>query len=98
MNPPRLHPGGYPGKSGPADAEVQRAADLLVNASLPVLNAGGGAMSAGAADEVRELAEMLSMPVATTIMGKGIFPKIIPLPRRWRLSPQPLCLRCGHPD
>ena len=70
---------GTPGKAGPSDADVQRTADLLVNANLPVLNAGGGAMSAGAADEVMELAEMLSMPVATTIMGKGIFPENHPL-------------------
>ena len=70
---------GAPGKAGPSDADVARAADLLVGASLPVLNAGGGAMSAGAADEVMELAEMLSMPVATTIMGKGIFPENHPL-------------------
>ena len=70
---------GTPGKAGPSDADVQRAADLLVNARLPVLNAGGGAMSAGAADEVMELAELLSMPVATTIMGKGIFPENHPL-------------------
>ena len=72
-------PVGAPGKAGPSDADVARAADLLVGASLPVLNAGGGAMSAGAADEVMELAEMLSMPVATTIMGKGIFPENHPL-------------------
>ena len=72
-------PVGAPGKAGPADAEVQRAADLLVDAQLPILNAGGGAMSAGAADEVLELAELLSMPVATTIMGKGIFPENHPL-------------------
>ena len=72
-------PVGTPGKAGPSDADVQRAADLLVNASLPVLNAGGGAMAAGAAEEVMELAEMLSMPVATTIMGKGIFPENHPL-------------------
>jgi acetolactate synthase-1/2/3 large subunit len=70
---------GTPGKAGPSDADVQRAADLLVNARLPVLNAGGGAMGAGAADEVMELAELLSMPVATTIMGKGIFPENHPL-------------------
>ena len=72
-------PVGTPGKAGPADADAQRAAELLVNARLPILNAGGGAMSAGAADEVMELAEMLSMPVATTIMGKGIFPENHPL-------------------
>ena len=72
-------PVGAPGKAGPSDADVARAADLLVGASLPVLNAGGGAMSAGAADEVMELAEILSMPVATTIMGKGIFPENHPL-------------------
>ena len=72
-------PVGEPGKSAPSDAEVQRAADLLVNASLPILNVGGGAMSAGAGNEVLELAEMLSMPVATTIMGKGIFPENHPL-------------------
>ena len=72
-------PVGTPGKAGPADADVQRAADLLVNARYPILNAGGGAMTAGAADEVMELAELLSMPVATTIMGKGIFPEQHPL-------------------
>ena len=72
-------PVGVPGKAGPSDADVQRAVDLLVNAQLPVLNAGGGAMSAGAAAEVMELAELLSMPVATTIMGKGIFPENHPL-------------------
>ena len=72
-------PVGTPGKAGPSDADVARAADLLVNANLPVLNVGGGAMSAGAADEVMELAELLSMPVATTIMGKGIFPENHPL-------------------
>jgi acetolactate synthase-1/2/3 large subunit len=72
-------PVGAPGKAGPSDAEVQRAADMLVNASFPILNVGGGALSAGAAAEVLEIAEMLSMPVASTIMGKGVFPENHPL-------------------
>jgi acetolactate synthase-1/2/3 large subunit len=51
----------------------------LVQARYPILNAGGGALSAGAAPEVRELAELLSMPVATTLVGKSVFPEDHPL-------------------
>jgi acetolactate synthase-1/2/3 large subunit len=50
-----------------------------VQARYPILNAGGGALSAGAAPEVRELAELLSMPVATTLVGKSVFPEDHPL-------------------
>jgi acetolactate synthase I/II/III large subunit len=56
----------------PASAEAAAAAARLLNeASRPVLWAGGGTLRSGAADEVRELAERLQAPVATTYMGKG---------------------------
>ena len=39
------------------------------------MNVGGGALSANASEEVKELAELLSMPVASTLVGKGVFPE-----------------------
>ena len=66
-------------KAAPAADEVARAADLLVNAKNPVLNLGGGVLSAEAWDEAKELAELLSMPVATTLVAKGVFPEDHPL-------------------
>ncbi|NQW23356.1 MAG: hypothetical protein HQ475_07930 [SAR202 cluster bacterium] len=66
-------------KAAPAPDEVAKAADLLVNAKMPVLNLGGGVLSAEAWDEAKELAELLSMPVATTLVAKGVFPEDHPL-------------------
>ena len=69
-----------PGRRAAADsADIEKAADILVNASFPILNLGGGVLSAEAWDEARELAELLSMPVATTLVGKGVFPEDHPL-------------------
>ena len=69
-----------PGHRAAPDADaVAKAADLLVNAKMPVLNLGGGVLSAEAWDEAKELAELLSMPVATTLVAKGVFPENHPL-------------------
>ena len=40
---------------------------------------GNGAASSEAASELRAVAELVAMPVATTLMGKGIFPEDHPL-------------------
>jgi acetolactate synthase-1/2/3 large subunit len=66
-------------KAAPDPQDIEQAADLLVRARYPILNAGGGALSADAAAEVKELAELLSMPVATTLVGKSVFPEDHPL-------------------
>ena len=69
-----------PGRKAAPDArDIEKAADILVQAKYPILNAGGGALGAGAAEEVMELAELLSMPVATTLLGKSVFPEDHPL-------------------
>lgn len=66
-------------RSAPDPHDIERAADILVQAQYPILNAGGGALSGGAAEEVKELAELLSKPVATTLVGKSVFPENHPL-------------------
>ncbi|MGQ9730830.1 MAG: thiamine pyrophosphate-binding protein, partial [Candidatus Zipacnadales bacterium] len=63
----------------PAAEEVERAAELLVSAQRPVILAGGGALYADAAPELRALAEHLGAAVLTTLAGKGVFPETHPL-------------------
>ena len=45
--------------------------DTLLTAQRPMIVAGGGAVLSGAWDEITRLAELLAIPVATTINGKG---------------------------
>jgi acetolactate synthase-1/2/3 large subunit len=66
-------------RSSPAAADIERAAVLLTEAKCPVLITGGGVHIADAANEVRELAELLSMPVATTFSGRAVLPDNHPL-------------------
>ncbi len=44
-----------------------------------MIYAGGGVVNAGAAAELRLLAERIGAPVVTTLMGKGAFPESHPL-------------------
>ena len=62
------------------DAVAARVAvDLLLQAKTPVVLAGTGVDWAGARGEVRELAELLLMPVAVSYTAKGVFPENHPL-------------------
>ncbi len=55
-----------------ADLEsVRAAARALTSAQRPVIVAGGGVTASGAQQEVVELAEMLQIPVATSLNAKG---------------------------
>ena len=62
-----------------ADSSLAGALRLLDGAEAPVIYAGGGVVNAGAAAELRLLAERLGAPVVTTLMGKGAFPESHPL-------------------
>lgn len=58
---------------------VRQVADLLVNASHPVLIAGSGVAISGARKELRTIAEQLGARVVTTPSAKGTFPEDHPL-------------------
>jgi acetolactate synthase-1/2/3 large subunit len=57
------------------EEDVETILDLLLTASNPVLIAGHGALYAQAWDELKELAELLQVPVTTTLLGKSVFPE-----------------------
>ena len=76
---------GYQPKIEPNPWEIDTAVKILLEAQRPVIIAGGGVISSGAARELTELAELLMAPTATTLMGKGAIP-----------SNHPMCLGlCG---
>lgn len=52
-------------------SKIEEAAALLVNAERPIIYAGGGVISSGASEELRQIQEECAIPVATTTMGKG---------------------------
>ena len=63
---------GHPG-------QIKKAAKLIEKATRPVLYIGGGVISAGATQEIRQLAEKIQAPVTATFMGLGAFPGPHPL-------------------
>lgn len=60
-------------------AHVREAARVIEDAERPVVVAGGGAMASSAGPEIVQLAEMLSIPVATSLNGKGSIVETHPL-------------------
>jgi acetolactate synthase-1/2/3 large subunit len=59
--------------------DIEAAARALCSAKYPVIHAGQGVLYARATDELVELAELLSAPVMTTLLGKSGFPETHPL-------------------
>ncbi len=55
----------------PAQAELERAVELLRGAQRPLLIAGGGVRYSAAEQQLRDFAEAFEVPVAETSAGKG---------------------------
>ena len=66
-------------KFAPDPAAVTEAANVLMAAKRPVIYAGQGVHWAEAYDELRELAELLAVPVCTSLEGKSCFYETHPL-------------------
>ena len=71
-------PGYKPNTKGHARM-IKEAAHLILRAEKPILYVGGGVLKARAASALRELAEMLQIPVVTTWMARGAVPDNHPL-------------------
>lgn len=54
--------------------QIKRALEAIASAEKPVLYIGGGIISSGSHQELREFAERTSIPVTSTLMGLGGFP------------------------
>ena len=59
--------------------DIEAAARALCNARYPVVHAGQGVLYARATDELVEMAELMSAPVMTTLLGKSAYPETHPL-------------------
>ena len=65
--------------AAPDPAAIAAAADMLLSAKRAVAICGGGVVIAGAEGALKRLAEMLDLPVATTVSGQGSIAEIDPL-------------------
>jgi len=60
--------------TSPSPVQISRAAKVLEAAKSPILLAGHGAVRNHAGEALVRFSERLHIPVATTFMGKGVFP------------------------
>ena len=51
--------------------QIRLAAEAINRAERPIIYAGGGVISSGGSDELRELARKCHIPVTTTLMALG---------------------------
>jgi acetolactate synthase-1/2/3 large subunit len=66
-------------RTAPDRAAIVAAAEGILSADSPLLICGGGPVIAGATAELKALAELLEVPVATTISGQGAIAEDHPL-------------------
>jgi len=77
--PPRIHATDRHlahGMARPAAADVQRVAERLLASASPVIIAGNGVHASRAWAELTALADLLSIPVATTATGKSAIAEV----------------------
>lgn len=65
---------GYHPVTKPHAKQIREAARLLATARRPVLYIGGGAIRAGASEELRRLVDLSGAPAVTTLMARGALP------------------------
>jgi len=66
-------------RSGADPEAINKALELIAGAERPYVYVGAGVLFSQATDELVSFAELLSLPVATTLNGKSAFPENHPL-------------------
>lgn len=61
----------HPRRSSPDRQSLRKAAELIEQASFPLILAGHGVVRKAAGNRLRTFAELFCIPVVTTFMGKG---------------------------
>jgi acetolactate synthase-1/2/3 large subunit len=67
-------PEGYEVHYAPDPGDIEKAMQMVAEASRPMILAGGGVISADASSDLTAFADKMGIPVATTLMGLGAFP------------------------
>ena len=70
---------GYRFQFKTSDKQISDALKMIRQASQPLLYVGGGAVISNTHKELLKLAELFSIPITTTLMGKGSFNENHPL-------------------
>ncbi len=60
-------------------SDIEKTAEMLLQAEQPVIIAGNGVHASKAYEELVQLAEMGGFPVATSYQGKSVIPEVHPL-------------------
>ena len=81
--PEEINIRGYQSNPRAGDSVLDEIVDLIEQAERPLFYVGGGVISSGASEALRQFAWETQIPVTTTIMGCGAFPETDPLSLRW---------------
>jgi len=73
IEPGSVRLNGYKPKSKGNIRQISPALDLIEESRRPLLYVGGGAITANAHQQIKELSERFQIPVTTTLMGLGSF-------------------------
>jgi acetolactate synthase-1/2/3 large subunit len=79
VDPPDAYRPAVRARSAPDPAAIEAAVTLILAAERPVIYGGQGVHYARAWDGLRGLAELLGLPVTTSLQGKSAFPEDHPL-------------------
>lgn len=77
--PDTVHIRGFQPTTKPHPLQIQKMIQAITEAKRPVIIAGGGVVSSGAAEQLQTFAEKTQIPVTTTLMGIGGFSATHPL-------------------